>query len=204
MISQPSIDDLFFALLIGYYQDESKTREVLHQDGWLHTGDIGEWTQDGSLRIIDRTKHIFKLSQGKYIAPERLEDVYIRSLWVGQIFVDALSSEDAVVAIVIPDEDYVRRHFRSVTSTTLAELSKDNELKETIHRDLIRLGEKNGLRLYEIPRNIHLHHEPFSQPNGLLTVTLKTRRSQARKYFQSTIESLYHAGQTKLPASAPQ
>ena len=191
-------------MIVGYYQDESKTREVLQTDGWLHTGDIGEWTQDGSLRIIDRTKHIFKLSQGKYIAPERLEDVYIRSLWVGQIFVDALSSEDAVVAIVIPDEEYVRRHFRSVTSRTLAELCNDSELKETIHRDLIRLGEKNGLRLYEIPRNIHLHPEPFSQANGLLTVTLKTRRSQARKYFHLTLESLYHAGQTKPAASASQ
>ena len=91
-------DDLVVSLLAGYYQDESKTREVLDQDGWLHTGDIGEWTPNGALRIVDRTKHIFKLSQGKYVAPERLEDVYVRSLWVSQIFIDALSSEDAVVA----------------------------------------------------------------------------------------------------------
>ena len=184
-------------MIAGYYHDESKTREVLDQDGWLYTGDIGEWTSNGALRIVDRTKHIFKLSQGKYIAPERLEDVYIRSLWVGQIFIDALSSEDAVVAIVIPDEDYVRKHFPSASRRTLAELCNDDELKKSIHRDLVRLGEKNNLPRYEIPINVGLHHELFSQVNGLLTVTMKTRRSQARKYFQSTIESLYRTGKTK-------
>ena len=202
MIASPSVDDLVVSLLAGYYQDESKTREVLDQDGWLHTGDIGEWTPNGALRIVDRTKHIFKLSQGKYVAPERLEDVYVRSLWVSQIFIDALSSEDAVVAVVIPDEDYMRRHFPSASTATLVELCKNDELKKTIHRDLVRLGEKSKLRRYEIPHNIHLHHELFSQANGLLTVTMKTRRSQARKHFQSTIESLYRAEETQPRARA--
>ncbi len=59
-------------LLIGYYSDEVKIREAIDKDGWLHTGDVGEWISNGALRIIDRTKHIFKLSQGKYIAPEHL------------------------------------------------------------------------------------------------------------------------------------
>ncbi|CAF1317974.1 unnamed protein product [Rotaria sordida] len=89
----------------GYYGDETKTREAVDEEGWLHTGDIGEWTTDGTLRLIDRNKHIFKLSQGEYIAPERLEDIYLRSRWVSQIFVDGRSTEATVVAIVIPDED---------------------------------------------------------------------------------------------------
>jgi long-chain acyl-CoA synthetase len=64
-----------------------KTREVIDEEGWLHTGDIGLWTENGCLRIIDRKKHIFKLSQGEYIAPEKIESAYVKSTYVTQVFV---------------------------------------------------------------------------------------------------------------------
>jgi long-chain acyl-CoA synthetase len=148
------------------------------------------------LRIIDRAKHIFKLSQGEYIAPERLEDVYIRSQWVAQIFIDSLSSETTIVAVVIPDEEYVRKHFKSATSgATFVELCKDEQLKKIILSDLLQLAKKQKLKYYEIPSNIHLHHELFSQKNELLTITFKTRRTIARERFQSIIRSLYNADQ---------
>ena len=159
---------------------------------------MGEWTNTGALRIIDRTKHIFKLSQGKYIAPERLEDVYIRSRWVAQIFIDGHSTEETVVGIVIPDEEYVRRNFKSATQErTFADLCKDEQLKQMILSDLQQLGEKYKLKQYEIVDNVHLHPELFSQNNGLLTVTLKTRRGNVRKQFQSIVQSLYQTNTAK-------
>src|ERR1700722_14144406 len=97
---------LIYSYILGYYGDEAKTRETIDEGGWLHTGDVGEWTSNGTLRIIDRSKHIFKLNQGEYIAPERLEDVYMRSRLIGQVFVDGISTESTVVAIVVPDEEY--------------------------------------------------------------------------------------------------
>ncbi|CAF1635623.1 unnamed protein product, partial [Didymodactylos carnosus] len=161
---------------------------------WLHTGDVGEWASNGALRIIDRSKHIFKLSQGKYIAPERLEDVYIRSPWIAQIFVDSISGQTTVVAIVVPDEEYVRKNFKSeATEISFADLCKDEKLKAIILSDLNQLAKNQTLEYYEIPSNIHLHHEPFSQKNGLLTITFKTRRMNARKQFQLIINSLYDA-----------
>lgn len=176
----------------GYYDDEVKTRETIDDDGWLHTGDVGEWTSNGSLRIIDRTKHIFKLSQGKYIAPERLEEIYIRSPWIAQIFIDSIPSETTVVAIVIPDEDYVRKNFESVESTIpFIELCRNEKLKQLIMSDLMQLGKSEKFQYYEIPSNIYLHHELFSQKNGLLTITFKTRRMNARKHFQTIVQSLY-------------
>jgi len=176
----------------GYFDDETKTREILDADGWLHTGDVGQWTSTGALKVIDRTKHIFKLSQGKYIAPERLEDVYVRSRWVSQIFIDGLTSEQTVVAIVVPDQEYVRKNYALANDQiSFVDLCNDVKLKEIILSDLDRIGRKYKLEKYEFISNIYLHPELFSSNNGLLTVTLKTRRPNVRKQFQSIIQSLY-------------
>ncbi|UJR25501.1 hypothetical protein I4U23_006847 [Adineta vaga] len=176
----------------GYYGDEKKTRETIDEGGWLHTGDVGEWTSTGTLRVIDRTKHIFKLNQGEYIAPERLEDIYVRSRWIAQIFIDGLSTESTVVGIVIPDEEYIREKFPSKKS--FEELCKDEKLKEAIFNDLQRLAKEYKFKYYETISNIHLHPEQFSQENGLITSTLKTRRTAVRQYFQNIIQSLYDLG----------
>jgi len=75
------------AVFSGYLKDEAKTREVMDEDNWLHTGDIGRWTPHNTMKIIDRKKNMYKLSQGEYIAPEKIEDAYSRCQFVSQVFV---------------------------------------------------------------------------------------------------------------------
>ena len=71
----------------GYYRDPEKTAAVVDSQGWLHTGDVGEWLPNGTLRIIDHKKLIFKLSRGEYVAPDRVEEIYRQSPFISQVTV---------------------------------------------------------------------------------------------------------------------
>jgi long-chain acyl-CoA synthetase len=71
----------------GYFRDPERTAQTIDSEGWHHTGDVGEWLPNGCLKIIDRKKHIFKLSQGEYIVPEKIENSYLKSQYIEQVFV---------------------------------------------------------------------------------------------------------------------
>ena len=86
-----------------YFLLPDKTSETMDKDGWLHTGDIGAIMPNGTLKIVDRKKNIFKLSNGEYIAPEKLENVYSNSPQIAQIYVHGDSDQPHAVAIVVPD-----------------------------------------------------------------------------------------------------
>uniref|UniRef100_A0A8C6RDU5 Long-chain-fatty-acid--CoA ligase n=1 Tax=Nannospalax galili TaxID=1026970 RepID=A0A8C6RDU5_NANGA len=152
----------------GYLKDKDRTKEALDSDGWLHTGDIGKWLPEGTLKIIDRKKHIFKLAQGEYVAPEKIENIYIRSEPVAQVYVHGDSLKAFLVGIVVPDPEVMPSwaQKRGIEGTYM-ELCK-NKVKA-----------------------IYIHSDMFSVQNGLLTPTLKAKRPELREYFRKQIEELY-------------
>ncbi|XP_045904371.1 long-chain-fatty-acid--CoA ligase 1a [Micropterus dolomieu] len=179
-------------VFLGYLKDPEKTAEALDQDGWLHTGDIGKWLPNGTLKITDRKKHIFKLAQGEYIAPEKIETIYNLSDPVAQIFVYGESLQACLVGIVVPDPDFLPIWIKKKgIEGSYAELCNNMDVKNAILEDILRLGKEAGLKSFEQVRDIALHPEMFSVQNGLLTPTLKAKRAELRSRFIGKIDELY-------------
>uniref|UniRef100_A0AAY4B2T5 Long-chain-fatty-acid--CoA ligase n=1 Tax=Denticeps clupeoides TaxID=299321 RepID=A0AAY4B2T5_9TELE len=176
----------------GYLRDQERTAEALDGDGWLHTGDVGQWLPNGTLRIIDRKKHIFKLSQGEYIAPEKIENVYMRSVPVLQVFVHGDSLQSHLIGIVVPDPEVFTdwTKDRGIVGSC-EELCQNPDVKKAVLEDMTLVGKQAGLKSFEQVKDIHLHPEPFSISNGLLTPTLKSRRADLRRFFQPQITLMY-------------
>ncbi|CAL1273049.1 unnamed protein product [Larinioides sclopetarius] len=176
----------------GYLKDPKKTAEVLDSDGWLHTGDIGMWLPNGTLRIIDRKKNILKLSLGVYVAPEKIECIYALSPFVSQIFVHADSLKSFLVAIVVPEKETVlpwcKKHLMKCDSWI--DICKDPSVRQLIFEDILRIGKEAGLHSFEQVKDIHLHPTVLTYESGFLTPTLKLKRDVWKKHFTMEIGAL--------------
>uniref|UniRef100_A0A1I7UR56 long-chain-fatty-acid--CoA ligase n=1 Tax=Caenorhabditis tropicalis TaxID=1561998 RepID=A0A1I7UR56_9PELO len=135
----------------GYYKDPERTAELFDEEGFLQTGDIGEMLPNGTIRIIDRKKHIFKLAQGEYVAPEKIEQVYIRTPVAQQVYVDGDSLERWLIAVVVPEPDVLMEwnEKQGGGKRTLEEICEDEKAKEFVLSELHAIGKANKLNSIE-------------------------------------------------------
>ena len=184
-----------YGVFLGYYKDEERTKETIDADGWLHTGDIVKMNTNGSIQIIDRKKNIFKLSQGEYVAVEKIESIYLNCHLVNEIFVYGDSFQSYLVAIVYPNLDAIQDLCKKIgfKEQNLDIVLKEKEVKEAVLNELSQVGKEGKLVGFEIVKNIYLEKDSFLN-KGILTTTLKVKRHEARIFYQKEIQELYNEG----------
>jgi long-chain acyl-CoA synthetase len=176
-------------VMMGYYKNEADTREVL-RDGWLHTGDIGRFDEDGFLVITDRKKDLIVTSGGKNVAPQPIESLIQASPYIASAVVVG-SSRKFISALIVPDfeklEAWARSHDLAFASR--AELSRRPEVAAFLLDEANRMTP--GLASYERVKKIAVLDREFELDLGEVTPTLKVRRNIVERKYAGVIESLY-------------
>ncbi|KDQ56037.1 hypothetical protein JAAARDRAFT_36828 [Jaapia argillacea MUCL 33604] len=186
----------------GYYKrdDLNNDETIFTKDGWLRTGDVGQWNADGTLSLIDRIKNLVKLSGGEYIALERLESIYKSCNLVSNICVHANSDAKQPIAIIIPHEPHLRAALAKnggkfdhldIEHTHLPELCHDAAVKELILKECNAAGKKNGFKTMELLQGVVLGPEEWTPQNGMTTAAQKVQRRKVAEKFHKEIAELY-------------
>ncbi len=180
------------SVMRGYYNHPDETAAVFTPDGWFKTGDVGRLDAEGRLYITDRKKELFKLSNGKYIAPQLLESLVKQSQYVNQAVVVGAGRKHPA-ALVVPDWEALGSALPPGTSVSSAEerarLSRDPEAIKIVQRDVTQLTAE--LADYERVKRIALLPEEFSIDGGEMTPTLKVKRRVVDEKYQALIDEMY-------------
>lgn len=186
-------------LFSGYHKRQDLTDEVV-VDGWFHTGDVGEWQPNGAMKIIDRKKNIFKLSQGEYVAVESLESTYSRCPIITSIWVYGNSFESFLVAVVVPErkalEDWAVSNQEKVDFPSLC---NNTNARKYILDELNSTAKRHNLRGFEMLRAVQLESIPFDIDQDLITPTFKLKRPQLLKHYKDRIDKLYSEAKGTKP-----
>ncbi|GJY43654.1 long chain acyl-CoA synthetase 4-like protein, partial [Tanacetum coccineum] len=172
------------SLFSGYYKREDLTKEVL-VDGWFHTGDIGEWQPDGSMKVIDRKKNIFKLSQGEYVSVENLESIFSLVPSIDSIWIYGNSFESFLVAVVNPNKELLERWgSENGVAGDFCTICENPKTNSYILGELTSIAKEKKLKGFEFVKAVHLDPAPFDMDRDLITPTFKKKRAQFLKYYQ--------------------
>ncbi|ODV80483.1 long-chain-fatty-acid CoA ligase [Suhomyces tanzawaensis NRRL Y-17324] len=184
-----------------YYKNPEETKKAFDDEGWFRTGDIATVNPtNGRIYIVDRVKNFFKLAQGEYIMPEKIENAYLnRFPVVSQLYVHGDPLQTYLVGVVGLDpatiEKYISKKF-GVTITNekeIVEFFKDPKHKTALLKDM---NESIGgvLQGFEKVHNIFVDFEPLTVERDIVTPTLKIKRPLAAKFFKEVFKNLYEEG----------
>jgi long-chain acyl-CoA synthetase len=178
-------------VMVGYYKEEEKTKEVLEDNGFFHTGDIGEIDSDGFLKITDRKKEMFKTSGGKYVAPQVLENMFKQSRFIEQIMVIG-DGEKMPAAFIQPNFDFIKewaeRKKIDIGITNQA-ISTNESVIKRIQKEVDEANEYFGN--WEKVKRFELTPDLWSIDAGHLTPTMKLKRKIIKEIYQDLYTKIY-------------
>ncbi len=178
------------SVMMGYYRQPEASAETIDADGWLHTGDIGRIDPQGFLQLTDRKKDVFKISNGRYVAPQVVERLLMASPYIDNCLV-AGADKAFVVALILPDFELLQNwcHAQGIHWTAPQFMA--------LHPKVIQFMQSQAdsccfcLPAYQRVRKIILVHEPWTDTGGQLTPTMKLRRGFLLQQYQKDIAALY-------------
>ncbi len=179
------------SVMLGYYKLPEKTKEVIDDEGFFHTGDIGTLVNGQYLKITDRKKEIFKTSGGKYIAPQVMENKFKESRFIEQIMVIG-EGEKMPAAFVQPDFEFVKDWCKRKNincGQTTAEIAANEQVKERIAKEIEDINK--SFAKYEQVKQFEIVPDVWSIEGGQLTPTLKLKRRNILKQYQDLYEKIY-------------
>lgn len=179
-------------VMMGYYKKAALTKEVIDEDGWFHTGDIGKIVYKRFLQITDRKKDIFKTSSGKYVAPQKVENLLKSSRYFSQCMIIGFKRPH-VAALIIPNFVHLKRWCEEhEVHWTAPQYMVHNSKVEQFLRGVVRKINEQLEKEARV-RRICLLHEEWSVPSGEYAQTLKLKRDFISEKYQKEIEEMYES-----------
>jgi long-chain acyl-CoA synthetase len=177
-------------IMKGYYKRPDLTAETIDEDGWLHTGDIGEFQEGKFLKITDRKKEMFKTSGGKYIAPQLIENKLKESLVIEQAMVIG-DGEKFPAALIVPSFDGLREwcRIKEIPFSDPKSMIEQPVIIEKFEKELQRTNE--GLAQFEKIKKIKLVVGPWNVDSGDMTPTLKLKRKNLMTKYANEVSAIY-------------
>jgi long-chain acyl-CoA synthetase len=177
-------------VMMGYYNDLELTKSVFDSEGWFRTGDIGHIDKDGFLMVTDRKKEIFKLSNGKFIAPQIIENVFKESPIIDQIMVIG-EHEKFASALISPNFKYFDdwKKINRISFSNTEELIQLPEVLSFFASEISKLNKR--VSSYEGINRFRLVKDAWSPETGELSPTLKLRRQYVHEKYRSIVDQIY-------------
>ena len=187
----------------GYFKNLEETNNMIDKDGWLHSGDVAIFlTKNGNaIKIIDRVKNLFKLSQGEFVAPDKIQNILVNSKYTLQIFLYGESQYNYCVALVYPKLNECIKFLKEnkklgnidYDKISYDDLCKNKIMEDEIFKDCDKFGRKYGLKGFELPKKIRIINEPFSVQNDLMTPNSKLKSKKIKIRYSVELKELYIA-----------
>jgi len=175
----------------GYYNKPEETAKVFDENGWMKTGDAGFMDDEGNLVITDRIKDLMKTSNGKYIAPQPIENMFSNNNYINQIMLVA-EDKPYVTAVIVPNFESMTEKIKSlgVTFTNWVEVVKNEKVLSFYHQLIDDI--QKDLQGFEKIKKFVLMPADFEIQSGEITPTLKIKRNIVIQKYKSLIDSMYH------------